>query len=113
MYIALDDVSVIDISNPSIQLLINPSFENSTTAPTGWTAWCSVFCDTSTEGTVVNNTCHTGKCYMSQCSGGGIDYVGQAFSAIIGRIYTISFWSQRVRFASSPNNAVTFYAGII
>ena len=113
MYITLDDVSVIDIAYPSIQLLNNPGFENSTTVPTHWTVWCSASCNSGSAGGVANSGCRIGRCYVSQCSGGGVDYLGQAFSATIGHTYTISFWSQRVKFASTSNNAVNLYAAII
>jgi hypothetical protein len=112
MYIALDDVSVVDIAFPSIELLNNPSFQNSSSGPTGWTQWCSYTCGSGTAGNVTSTGCRTGRCYASKCNSGGLDYIGQAFAATIGRTYNISFWSQRVRFLSTPNNPVTLYAGI-
>ena len=116
MYLVIDDVSVVDTTNSSVQLLTNPSFENSTSGPTGWTVWCASTCNTGTAGNVTNSVCRTGTCYKSGCSGGAgnVDYLGQAFSAVIGRTYNITFWSQRVRFsATSPTSVATLYAGII
>ena len=40
----LDSVSVIDNSAPLIQLLTNPSFENSTITITGWIQSCESTC---------------------------------------------------------------------
>lgn len=114
MFLAIDDVSVVDITNSSMQLLTNPGFENSTSAPTGWTAWCSSSCGGSSAGVVVNSGCRTNRCYRSGCNNGGADYLGQAFSAVVGRTYNITFWSQRVRFSSSSSSSVaTLYVGII
>jgi hypothetical protein len=97
-YIYLDDVSVADNSAPAIQLLTNPSFENSTTNITGWTTWCatSTTCGTGTPGQVIFNTsCHSGNCYYDHCHN-NYDYLVQSFQATIGHIYTISFWTQQV-----------------
>ena len=113
VYITLDDVSVVDTTNSSIELLMNPSFENSTSRPTGCTAWCTSTCGTGSAGNVTSSGCRTSRCYKSGCNNGGIDYLGQAFSAMIGRTYNITFWSQRVRYSASNNLTVVFYAGII
>jgi hypothetical protein len=40
-YWFLDDVSVVDIATSAIQLLENPSFDNSTSALTDWTQYCT------------------------------------------------------------------------
>ena len=113
MYVAIDDVSVVDTSNSSVQLLVNPSFENSTTGPTGWTAWCSSSCGGASEGKVTSSECRTSRCYQSGCNGGGADYLGQAFFAIVSRTYNVTFWSQRVRFNTGGGGAATLYVGII
>ena len=112
MYVVIDDVSVVDVAFPSIQLLRNPSFENSSSSPVGWSQWCANQCSGSSYGTIENDGCRTNRCYISQCIG-GVEYLVQAFSATIGRIYTISFWTQRVRFSSTSNSAVALYAGIL
>lgn len=112
MYIALDDVSVVNIAFPSIQLLRNPSFENSSSYPVGWTQWCASQCYGGSEGEIKSSGCRTNRCFISPCVV-GVEYLAQGFAATIGQIYNISFWSQRVRYNSANNNAVTFYAGII
>jgi hypothetical protein len=97
-YTYLDDVSVVDNSAPSIQLLVNPSFENSTSNLTGWTAWCATaaVCGTGFPGQVLaNGSCHSGNCYIDHCHN-NYDYLVQSFPATIGHIYTISFWLQQI-----------------
>jgi hypothetical protein len=111
VYIVVDDVSVVDTSNASVELLVNPSFENSTSIATGWTTWCTTSC-TAGAGTIATTNCRTGNCFKDLCSGGGVDYIGQAFAATIGHIYNISFWSQRVKVPGS-GTTVTLYTGIV
>jgi hypothetical protein len=109
-YNYLDDVSVVDNSAPSIQLLNNPSFENSTTTLTGWTTWCgnTTYCGVGFPGQVVaNNSCHSGNCYYDHCRT-NYDYLAQSFSATIGHIYTISFWLQQ-----TGTGTIKFYADIM
>jgi hypothetical protein len=99
VYIYLDDVSVVANNASSIQLLINPSFENSTSSLTGWTAWCATaaICGTGAPGQVLaNSSCHTGDCYIDHCHQPNYDYLTQSFPATIGNTYTISFWVQLV-----------------
>ncbi len=111
--IMIDDVSIINITNPFVELLINPSFDNSTASPPiGWSIWC--ICSAGSGGTVVTSDCRvTGNCYQSQCYGGfGIDYLVQTFSAVVGHVYTISFWFQRERSSGSGGTA-TLYVDII
>ncbi len=95
----LDDVSIVDNSAPSVQLLDNGSFENSTSMPpTGWVTWCSSMC--SGGGSIVsilsNCSCclSSGNCYANHCYHGP-DFLAQSFSATIGNSYTISFWWQQ------------------
>ena len=91
----LDTVSVVNNNASSIQLLRNPSFENSTLTLTGWVLWCSSTCSGYT-GTIISGTdClySTGNCFKSKCyASTGIEFLGQSFSALIGNKYTISFW---------------------
>ncbi|CAF2654934.1 unnamed protein product [Rotaria sp. Silwood2] len=106
--IYLDDVSVVDISVPSVELLENPSFENSTTVPTGWITWCTSSCSISVNQ-VTASGCHTGSgnnCFMNRCRN-YYDYIGQSFSAIIGHTYNISFWINQ----AAPGSGA-FYATI-
>ena len=106
----LDDVSVTDKIAPSIQLLNNPSFENSTSTVTGWVMWCTSSCQTSGDGgTIINTGCHTGSgnnCYTNHCKN-GYDFLGQTFSTIVGHNYTISFWLHK-----TGGPAGYFYASI-
>jgi hypothetical protein len=113
IYIYLDDISVVETTNSSFQLLDNPSFENSsTTPPTGWDVWCSNACGTGNQGSVVTSSCRTGNCYRGRCSLTSSDYLIQTFSATVGRIYTISFWYMRVRTGGYAGIS-TVYVGII
>ncbi len=110
-YNYLDDVSVVDNSAPSIQLLNNPSFENSTTNLTGWTTWCGnvTYCGgTNFPGQVLaNSSCHSGNCYYDHCKN-NYDYLSQSFPATIGDNYTISFWFQQL-----GTGTMKFYAEIL
>jgi hypothetical protein len=89
-YNYLDDVSVVDINTPLIQLLDNPSFENSTSVLTGWITWCQSACGSGNEGQVSNSSCYSGNCYKDHCQS-NYDYLAQPFLATIGNTYTISF----------------------
>ena len=110
--IFLDDVSVTD-TNSSIQLLNNPTFNASSTAPSGWDVWCSNTCGSGSVGTIVsgNGTCRTDNCYRSQCTTSNTEYLVQTFPAVIGRTYNISFWVQRTK-TCCPGTA-TLYVGIM
>lgn len=92
----LDAVSVVDISTPSVELLQNPSFENSLSSPIGWVQWCQSSCTggTSDQDIVNSSSCKSGAgnfCYRDRCQG-GIDFLGQSFTTVINRTYNISFW---------------------
>jgi hypothetical protein len=102
----LDDVSVVNTNAPLIQLLNNPSFENSTSVLTSWVTWCQSGCASATYGIVINSSCHSGNCYFDQCKNAN-DYLAQSFSATTGNIYTISFWLYQ-----SGGSAGKFYATI-
>ncbi|CAF1480221.1 unnamed protein product [Adineta steineri] len=112
MYIMIDGVSVVDITDTSVELLKNSDFENSSTTLTGWSVWCKSTCSSGDGGTIYTSNCRlSSNCYKSQCRS-SIDYLVQSFSTIIGRIYTISFWFQRLRSSSSGGSA-KLYVGII
>ncbi|CAF0901721.1 unnamed protein product [Adineta steineri] len=100
--IFLDDISVTDITNPSMELLTNPGFENSTTTLTGWNAWCASTCGGSSAGHIVSGSdCRSSSnCYRGQCSSSGTDYLIQSFTTTLNHVYTISFWQRSVRFSS-------------
>ncbi len=93
-YNYLDSVSVVDNSAPSIELLANAGFDNSTSSPpTGWTTWCTSACGGG-AGQVNTTNCRSGNCYVDHCQT-GYDYLIQSFSATIGHSYRISFWLQK------------------
>jgi hypothetical protein len=110
----LDDVSVVDISAPSVEMLLNPSFENSTTNLVDWVLSCDSNCNQGGGGggqVVSNANCYlsTGTCYRDNCSGGSgpINFLRQSFSATIGHIYKISYWMSGQ--GGSPNPQNQFY----
>jgi hypothetical protein len=90
-------VSVTRTSAPSIELLQNPSFENSTTMLNGWVVWCNWTCSAGGGAQAMWGTnCYlsTGNCFLADCpntGNGAIVFLGQPFSAIIGATYIISF----------------------
>ena len=93
----LDGVSVVE-NGVGVELLTNPSFEDSTSTPTGWTTWnwcgCSASGITSGSTITTGGTCHTGSgsnCLHDHCKS-GYDFIGQTFNATIGQTYTISYW---------------------
>ncbi|CAF1044375.1 unnamed protein product [Adineta ricciae] len=103
----LDTVSVVNVNIPSIELIQNPDFENSTVALNGWTTWCTSGCGSGNEGQVSTSSCHSGNCYKDHCQHPIYDYLAQSFSATIGDTYTISFWLYQ-----SGGGAGKFYANI-
>ena len=90
----LDDVSVVQVGAPSIELLRNPSFENSTTTLNGWSLWCSASCSGTGANITSGSNCHgsSGKCFLDNCAGSGISFLGQSFFAIINQSYTLTYW---------------------
>ena len=107
----LDNVSVVDRSVPSTEVLHNPSFENSTSIPTSWSSWCSSSCTKSGDGyEIVNSGCEPSSgsyCIRNHCKD-GYDFLGQSFSTIIGHVYKISFWVFK-----DGGNAGIFFANIL
>jgi hypothetical protein len=113
----LDTVSVTDASAPSIELLNNPSFDNSTTALNGWVVWCNSTCSAGAGAQVLFGTnCYLsiGNCFMADCPDtglGAVVFLGQSFSAIIGDTYTISF-RLRLAYGGGGTSATLFTAYI-
>jgi hypothetical protein len=109
----LDTVSVVDVTNTSVELLNNPGFDSSTASPpTGWYPWCSSTCTAGSPGALLTFGCQTGYCYKSQCAGsGGRDYLVQSFSATVGGKYTLSFYWKRG--GSFGGNSAGLYVDII
>lgn len=95
-FYTLDSVSVVDTSSPSIELLDNPGFDNSSGALNGWNQWCDANCGGNQGTAVVIKTtgCQSNKCLSINCSGGptAVYILTQTFSATIGRVYNITFW---------------------
>ncbi|CAF1614424.1 unnamed protein product [Adineta ricciae] len=97
-YSYLDAVSVTDNNNASVELLSNPSFENSIPSPVSWTVTNSSTCQGSTQGLVTNSGCHSGSgsnCFLDHCKN-GYEYIFQSFAANIGDYYNVSFWVDQV-----------------
>ena len=112
MFLYLDDVSVVDTSNSSAQLLNNPTFAASSTAASGWDAWCSNMCVNGSVGIVSTTSCLTDNCYRGQCTSTNTDYLVQTFPAIIGRTYNITFYLQRIK-GGGPGSPTTLFVGIM
>lgn len=107
-YHYLDDISVVDVASPTVELLDNPSFDNATVLA-GWDQWCTSTCILSGNGApgqiVSGFTCRSSpyKCLQVECDGPTSIYmISQTFSAILGRTYTISFW--HIHSGSSSGN---------
>jgi len=110
VYIALDNVSVVDTANSSVQLLVNPNFADLALNLTGWTIMCSSSCTGVTGGTIITTNCLADNCFRSQCTSGH-EYLVQSFPATVGHTYNISFWSQRVKYGGG--GSATLYVGIL
>lgn len=110
----LDTVSIVDSSAPSIQLLKNPGFENSTTIATDWVQWCTSTCGGFSGNVTFGTNCYlsTGNCFVDNCyATSGIDFLGQSFPTIAGHRYSISFWL--ILGGGGTTAANKFYADII
>lgn len=83
-----------NVNTPGVQLLNNPSFENSTTSIPGWSIWCSSTCSGYVAAIEMGSNCYlgTGNCLKNKCyASTGIEFVGQSFPAAVGNTYSISF----------------------
>ncbi|CAF1563033.1 unnamed protein product [Adineta steineri] len=114
----LDSVSVTKATVPSIQLLQNSGFENSTTQLNGWVLSCNATCSAGAGGQATYGTnCYlsTGNCFLADCpdtSGtGAVVFLGQAFSTTIGITYTISF-RLKMAYGGSGSSNTRFTASI-
>lgn len=84
----LDSISVVNTAYPSLQLLNNPGFDNSTHPFNGWDQWCQ-----TQYVTVLSSGCQSGNCINISWASASIIYMlTQMFSATIGNTYTISFY---------------------
>ncbi|CAF2959146.1 unnamed protein product [Rotaria sp. Silwood2] len=107
----LDAVSVVDNNATSIELLTNPSFENSTTNALGWITSCETTC---TSHIVSGLECfeYSGNCFMAYCISdlSFIFFLSQSFMATIGNTYTISFMLNYI--GSSSTGHISFYLDV-
>jgi len=110
-FLYMDDVSVADTTNSSVQLLNNQGFDNSSTSLPGWDVWCSSGCS-GTAGGISTANCRSGNCYKAQCGPTTTNYLVQTFPAVFGRTYNISFWMQRIKGGGAPAT-VTLSVGIM
>jgi hypothetical protein len=108
----LDAVSVVDNSASSIELLTNPSFEDSTINVTGWITSCESTC---ANQIVSGSQCFgsSGNCFMAYCSTGhsSIFFLSQSFMATIGNTYTISYMLDQA--GNSSTGIMSFYLDVI
>lgn len=108
----LDDVSVVDSNASSIELLTNPSFENSTISATDWITSCETTC---TSQIISGSQCFgsSGNCFMAYCNANSssISFLSQSFMAIIGNTYTISYMLKQG--GNSSISSVSFYLDVI
>ena len=108
----LDDVSVVDVGAPSIELLTDPSFESSTSNNTAWTQSCETAC---ANQIVSASQCSgsSGNCFMAFCPNGNssISFLSQPFSATIGNTYTISYMLNHL--GNSSVGSISFYLDVI
>lgn len=87
----LDSVSVVNITDSSVQLLHNSGFDNLSGNLDGWTEGCATEIGSLVNGTCQSNTCV--KMYTDTNANGRTIYgLYQTFTAAIGQLYNISFW---------------------
>ena len=105
----IDNVSVVDTTNLTIELLDNGGFSNTSTPLVGWNQWCATSCNNNGNIAVGEQfssyPCSTAnKCLQACCDStiAGIYFIGQKFEAVIGRTYTISFY--HIHMGSSSGN---------
>jgi hypothetical protein len=88
----LDGVSVVDVTSPAGNLLTNPSFENSSTAITGWDVQQGC-CNTNAANINVSGCIVGSRCLNFFCGPENMEsFIGQYFNAIVGHIYNISYY---------------------
>lgn len=108
----LDNVSIVDNNSPSIELLQNSNFENSTTVATDWAQWCTNTCSGHPGVITSGSNCYSGNCFDDNCyASSGIDFIGQSISATMNHTYTISFMLKLGGSGTTTANA--FYADIV
>lgn len=91
----LDDIFVTHRNSPSVGLLQNSNFGNSTTSITGWILSCNSTCNGSGARIVNGSACTVsyGYCLRVNCYGNqSVVFLSQSFSSITNESYRISFW---------------------
>lgn len=104
---------MVENTAPSVELLDNPSFEDSNTSMPGWQRWCTSYCHYGTSGNLISGTdCYLGdgNCFMSSCLGPDLEFLGQFFPTTPGSTYTISFMVSVT--GSGDNYNTMFYVDI-
>lgn len=89
----LDEVSVTNANSPSAELLVNPSFETSAFAITGWSDWCNGWCGINAASIVTGLPCSSfvQKCVKIQCQTIFVESLAQSVSTVPGDKYAVSF----------------------
>ena len=108
----LDEVSVTDNNGSSVELLKNPSFDQSSTDLTAWKTSCETTCRTAL---VADAQCSnsSGTCLLVQCTDGlpSPIFVSQSFVATIGHTYSISYALREAR--ATNIGRMSFYVDVI
>jgi hypothetical protein len=99
-FFAFDDASVADAASPSVNLLLNPSFELG--APTvsgggapGWIYFAQVgntFGGSEAASGTDGLSAHSGSFFWDDGATGGYDGIDQTFATTIGDTYDVSFY---------------------
>lgn len=101
-----------NLNVPGTELLLNPSFEDSSSTISDWSVWCQSGCTSEPARIVTNSNCYlnTGNCVESRCDTGSVETLTQSISTIPGNKYTISFQLRQV--ISGGSGATKFYLDI-
>ena len=86
----IDNVSVVSLNNPSMSLIVNGNFEQSSTV--GWDRYdCSSSCNPA--GSIINlGMCLVNRCYLIDSTCLQYQILQQSFHANAGQQYTVSFY---------------------
>lgn len=102
----LDNVSIRDATNGTgAQLLMNPSFESSSSTIPNWSVLCSSGCGANAAKVVSGSACvsGTGNCVDAQCSS-NTELLSQSFITTPGKDYSISFQMRLIVSGGSGGN---------
>jgi hypothetical protein len=96
-YIHLSDVSMIDLTTPSANLVVNGNFDGSTYTtgssgpePDGW-SYLNIY-DAGAAGVVANGCGYSGDNCYDDGSVGSYDAINQVIATTIGDTYQVSFY---------------------